>query len=181
MAKEVKKIGLLTREKIVDELTTKVKDTQGCFFVGFNKVQAFGFNTLRNNLKDAGAHVFVAKNSLFKRAMNDLGWQDYSDLLEAETGIVLVYDADVVKSCKVLVDFAKETETLQLKGGVINEKKVTSDEMKNLAKLPSRDVLLGMAVSGIAAPLTGFVNSLNQIILKFVWAVQEIKKVKEEK
>jgi large subunit ribosomal protein L10 len=181
MAKEIKKIGLLTKEKIVDELKERVKDIQGCFFIGFNKVEAFGFNTLRNNLKAAGADVFVAKNSLFKKALNDLGWQDLSGLLGTETGIVLVYDADIVKSCKILVDFAKASEILQLKGGVINEKKISSEEMNSLAKLPSREVLLGMAVAAIASPLTSFVSSLNQIILKFVWTVQEIKKVKEKK
>ncbi len=181
MAKEIKKIGLLTREKIVEELKERVEGIHGCFFIGFSKVQAFGLNTLRNNLKDAGADVFVAKNSLFKKAFNDLGWQDLSGLLDCETGMVLVYDSDIVKSCKVLVDFAKESEILQLKGGVIDEKKISSEDMDSLAKLPSREVLLGMAVSAIAAPLTSFVSSLNQIILKFVWTVQEIKKVKEKK
>jgi len=180
MAEEEKKIGLLIREKIVDELKDRIKDTQGCFFVGFNKVEAFGFNTLRNNLKDAGAQVFVVKNSLFKRTLEDLKWQDFNNLLEAETGVVLVYDEDVVKTCKTLVEFVKETETLQLKGGVIKDKRVSSNEINALAKLPSRDVLLGRAVSAIASPLTGFVSSLNQIILKFIWVVQDIKKKKEQ-
>jgi len=180
MAEEEKKIGLLIREKIVDELKDRIKDTQGCFFVGFNKVEAFGFNTLRNNLKDAGAQVFVVKNSLFKRTLEDLKWQDFNNLLEAETGVVLVYDEDVVKTCKTLVEFVKETETLQLKGGVIKDKRVSSNEINALAKLPSRDVLLGRAVSAIASPLTGFVSSLNQIILKFIWVIQDIKKKKEQ-
>jgi len=181
MAKEAKKIGLLTREKIVDELKERVKDTQGCFFVGFSKVAAFGFNTLRNDLKDSGAQVFVAKNAMFKRAFNALGWQDSAELLEAETGVVLVYDEDVVNACKILVNFAKDTETLQLKGGVINDKRISSAQMNDLAKLPSREVLLGMAVFSIASPLTGFLSSLNQIILKFVWVVQDLSKVKEKK
>jgi len=50
-----------------------------------------------------------------------------------------------------------------------------------LAKLPSKEVLLGMAVSALAAPLSGFANVLNQVILKFVWAIEEIKKTKDKK
>lgn len=179
MVKEVKKIGLLTRERIVEELKQGVKDTEGCFFIGFNKVGAFSFNELRNNLRGSGARIFVAKNSLLKRALGELGWEDINSLLEAETGVITIKEDDVVKACKILVEFIKETETLQLKGGVIKDKRVSPKELGVLAKLPSREVLIGMVVSTFASPLRGFLNASNQMILKFVWAVEEIKKAKE--
>ena len=179
MAKEVKKIGLLTRERIVEELKQGVKDTEGCFFIGFNKVGAFSFNELRNNLRDSGTRIFVAKNSLFKRALGELGWEDVNSLLETETGIVIIKEDDVVKACKILVEFTKETETLQLKGGIIKDKRVSPKEVGVLAKLPSREVLIGTVVSTFASPLCGFLNTLNQMILKFVWVIEEIKKAKE--
>ena len=181
MAKETKKIGLLTRERIVQEIKQGVKDIEGCFFVGFNKVGAFGFNELRNNLRDFGARIFVAKNSLFKKALSESGWEDVNSLLEAETGLVIIKENDVVKACKILVEFAKETEALQLKGGIIKDRRVSPKELGALAKLPSREVLIGVVVSTFASPLCGFLNTLNQIILKFVWVVEEIKKVKEQK
>jgi len=118
---------------------------------------------------------------LFKRALNELGWEDVNSLLEAETGVVIVKDDDVVKACKILVEFTKETETLQLKGGIIKDKRVSPKELGVLAKLPSREVLIGTVVSVFASPLSGFLNTLNQIILKFVWVVEEIKKTKEQK
>lgn len=177
----MKKIGLLTREKIVEELKEKVTSAEGLFFISFNKVKAFSFNGLRNNLKDSKTSILVAKNSLFKKALSELGWENIEELLDAETGIVFVNDEDVVKPCKILVEFAKESETLQIKGGVIKDRKVTPKEIVALAKLPPKEVLLGMAVSAIAAPLSGFVNSLNQIILKFVWTISEVKEAKEKK
>lgn len=177
----MKKIGLLIREKIVVELKEKVKEAEGCFFIGFSKIAAFPLNTLRNNLKDSKAGIFVAKNSLFKRALlEDLKQQqDLSGFLEAETGVVFAYDKDVVKTCKILVDFAKENEALQLKGGIIDNKKITLGELNALAKLPSKDILLGMAVSAIASPLTGVLSVFNQIILKFIWVIKEVNKQKE--
>jgi len=181
MAKEAKKIGLLTRERIVDELKQGIKSTEGCFFINFSKVGAFPFNELRNNLRESGARIFVAKNSLFERALKELGWSDVDNLVEAETGVVIVNDEDVVKACKVLVDFAKENEFLQLKGGVIKDKRISSKELKTIAKLPSREILIGRVVSSFASPLSGFLNALNQIILKFVWVIEEIKKIKQEK
>lgn len=181
MAKEAKQIGLLTREKIVEELKQGIKDTEGCFFISFNKVGAFSFNKLRNNLRDSGARIFIAKNSLFKRALGELGWEDVNSLLEAETGVVIIKEDDVVKACKILVEFTKDTEALQLKGGIIKDKRVSPKELGLLAKLPSREVLIGTVVSTFASPLSGFLNTLNQIILKFVWVLEEIKKTKEQK
>ncbi len=177
----MKKIGLLTREKIVEELKERVASTEGLFFVGFNKVGAFPFNTLRNNLRDSNATVFVTKNSLFKKAFGELGWEDVNDFLDDETGAVFVNDKDVVKPCKVLVEFAKESEALTIKGGRIKDKKVTSKDVSAFAKLPSKEVLLGTAVSALASPLSGFANALNQIILKFVWAITEVKNTKDKK
>ena len=174
----MQKVGLLTRERIVDQVKEKIKDAQGYFFIGFSKVNAFALNNLRNDLKGVGAQIFVAKNSLFKKALEAQGVQKTEDLLSTETGAVFVSDKDVVDTCKVLVDFSKENEALVLKGGIIQGDKITSKDVVALAKLPPREVLLGIAVSTLAAPLSGFVNSLNQIILKFVWAIEEIKKKK---
>jgi len=181
MAKEVKKIGLVISERIVEDLKQGVQDTEGCFFVGFNKVGAYPFNELRNNLRDLGAKVVVAKNSLFKRALSELGRENIDDLLETETAVVIIKDEDIVKVCKTLVEFTKETEALQLKGGFIRDKKVDSKELTSLAKLPSREVLIGMVVSSFASPMSGFLIALNQVILKFVWVIKEIKKTKEQK
>ena len=181
MIKDNKRIGLITRERIVQEFKEKAKDTQGCLFVGLSKIGAFAINSLRNGLKDTGARIFVTKNSLFKRAIKDLDWQGVDEFFDSETGVVFIYDEDIVKSCKVLVDFTKENESLSLKGGFIKDKKITAKEINFLAKLPPKAILLGQAVSAIASPLTGFLSSLNQIILKFTWVVEEIKKTKDKK
>lgn len=174
----MKKIGLLVREKIIEELKERVSNAEGCFFIGFNKIEASSFSDLRNNLKPLGAYVFITKNSLFKRALEELKWKEINNFFEGETGVVLINDKDVATPCKILVDFAKETEILKLKGGVIKEKSLSPKEMVTLAMLPPKDILLSMVVSSLASPLTGFLSSLNQIILKFVWVIEEIKKKK---
>jgi len=179
--KGTKTIGLLTHEKIVSEIKESVKSAHACFFITFSRLPAFPLNVLRNGLRSANSRILVTKNSLFHRALSESGWQDADTFLVSETGIVFVFDYDVVKTCKVLTEFAQENEFLQLKGGVIKDKKITPKEIAALAKLPSKDILRAMAVSAIASPLTGFVTTLNQIILKFLWTVEEVKKVKEKK
>ncbi|MCP4653268.1 MAG: 50S ribosomal protein L10 [Candidatus Omnitrophica bacterium] len=175
----MKSLGLVVREQIVGEIKEKADGANACFFINFNKVKASSLSAVRNDLRKAGARVFVAKNSLFEKAFNDLGFDETATLLGKETGVIFVRDEDVVGACKTLVDFAKENERLEIKGGFLKSKKVDSKEMTALAKLPSKEVLLAQALGGIASPLTGFMAAMNQVILKFVWTVEEIKKKKD--
>ena len=176
----MKKLGVLVRENIDEEVKKRNEEARACFLFSFNKVNAFAFNTMRNNLREAGSRVFVAKNSLLKRAFSSLGWDDNGSLASDETAVVFVYDDDVVKSCKVLAEFAKENEIFQIKGGVLKDKKLSAKEILDLAKLPPKEVLLAIAIGAMAAPLTGFLSAMNQVLLRFLWVVQEMKKGKEK-
>jgi large subunit ribosomal protein L10 len=110
----------------------------------------------------------------------DLGWEDLNGFLGQGTGIVFVYNKDIVKACKILVDFSKENENLQLRGGFLKTQKITPEELNALAKLPPKEILLGMVVNGFASPLMSFMSAMNNIILKFLWVVEEIKKTKTQ-
>ncbi len=171
----MKKVGLLYREKIVDKITQDWKSSQGCIFVNFSKVSALSFNNLRNSLRKEGSFLFVSKNSLIKRALENMNAQDMSDLVDGSTALVFINDSDVVKVSKMLFDFSKENENFVLKGAFLNNNKLGQKELEEISKLPSRDILIGQAVMGLASPLTGFVGMLNNIILKFVWVIEEIK------
>jgi len=173
-------VGLFTRKKITAEIEKGVQESEACIFLGFNKVNAASLNIVRNSLKDSGSRMVVSKNTLIKRSLESLGKKDFSGLLKGETGIVFVYENDITKACKVLSDFSKDNDNLKIKGGFIKDKTITDKDVKNLAALPPKDVLLSLVVGGLAAPLTGFLAVLNQVTLKFLWAVEEIKRKKEE-
>ncbi|MBN2484134.1 MAG: 50S ribosomal protein L10 [Candidatus Omnitrophica bacterium] len=176
----MKKVGLLYREKIIETVQNNYGRANGCVFVSFEKLKAFPFNTLRNSLSKLNAKIFVAKKSLIHRAFESVSKDGAPELFDDTRGVVFIYDEDVVKACKLLVDFAAENEgVIDVKGGYLKEDTLTKKDIQSLAKLPSREVLLGMAVSTIAAPLTGFVSSMNQVIVKFLWVINEIKKKKE--
>ena len=175
----MKKVGLIVREKIVDDIKMGAKNASACFFVKLNSIPAFSLNTMRNGLQRQGAKFVMAKNTLIERAFKDVGFNDLEGLMGKETGVVFVNDKDAVKACKTLIDFTKDNENIiELRGGFLSSKKISSREMSDLAKLPAREVMLGMALGTMIAPLTGFLVSMNQVILKFVWTVEEIKKKK---
>jgi large subunit ribosomal protein L10 len=173
------KVGRLYREKLIGILKEESADTQAVFFVNFKGLTSVQLNTLRAALKQKSARLLVAKNRLIKKAFDDFEG-DINSFLSAETGVVYSR-GDIVDAAKALFDFTVENEKLEIKGGFVGQKTVSSKELKRISNLPPRNVLLGMAVNCIASPLTSLVGSLNQIILKFLWAVEEIRKKKEEK
>ncbi|MBU2102284.1 MAG: 50S ribosomal protein L10 [Candidatus Omnitrophota bacterium] len=175
----MKKIGILTRERIVEEIQDSLARSEACVFVGFPKTKAFAINKVRNQLKNANARMFVAKNTLLEKVFKEAASCDIAGLIEGETGVVFAYDKDVVAACKVLVDFSKGNETLKVKGGFLKDKKISQAQLQELVKLPPKEVLRAMAVSSFAAPLTGFMSTLNQVVLKFLWTLEEVKKKKE--
>jgi large subunit ribosomal protein L10 len=176
----MKRVGLLYREKIVKDISNKFSQSNACIFIGFNKLKSISVSTLRNDLRKISVQMIISKNSLIKKALTDLGVSDFESFINESTGLVLVPDDDIVKAAKALADFSKETEgAFIVKGGYLKEKKLSEGDIIDLAKLPSREILLSMAVSGLASPLTGFLAAMNQIVLKFVWLVEEIKKKKQ--
>ncbi len=175
----MKKLGLICREKIVEEIEQGFSNSTACLFLGVNNLTAFDFNMLRNDLHKSDTRILLSKNTLIKRAFQKLGREDVDTFLHDSTGVVFVQGEDIALTCKALVDFSKEKENaVVVRGGYIQERKLDENDITNLASLPPKNILLGMAVSAIASPLTGFLAALNQIPQKFVWALEEIKKKK---
>lgn len=173
------KIGRLYREKLIGLLKDRADDTEAVFFINFKGLTSLQLNTLRAILKQKRARLLVSKNRLIKKAFPALG-DDLNSFLSAETGVVYS-QGDIVDAAKALFDFTEDNEKLEIKGGFVGEKPLNSKQLKTISNLPPRNVLIGMAVNCIASPLTSFVGSLNQIILKFVWVIEEIRKKSQEK
>ena len=111
------------------------------------------------------------KKSLEKNGLKE----DVNELLERSTAIVFTSGNDVVNVCKTLVNFSRENQGFTLKGGFLNKNKISAEKLDALSKLPPREILLAQAIRAMASPLTGFACALNNIILKFVWLIEEIK------
>lgn len=175
----MKKIGLVCREKSIEQLQNAWNESESCVFVGFTKIGAFPFNRLRNDLVREKAAMMVSKNSLITRAIGAVGQSSAGELIGGSTGLVFASADNLVKACKILVDFSKANEGLSLQGGFLRGKRIGVNELEELSKLPSRDILLAQAVMMLASPLTGFVATLNNVILKLLWLIEELKKKKD--
>lgn len=172
------RIGQLYRQKMVDLFQGEEEKAESFVFINFAGLDANSFNDLRSALKGKNAKLLVGKNKLLRKAFESSG-KEVDNFLETETAVVYSF-GDIVEVVKTLVDFSKENEKIQIKGGLIQSDSLGKKELEDISKLPSRDVLLGMTVNCIASPISSLVNGLNQIILKFAWALEEIKKQKDQ-
>jgi large subunit ribosomal protein L10 len=121
----------------------------------------------------------VVKNSILNVVLDQLKIESMKDLVDGGVGVSLSGD-DVIATTKVLVNFSKTHEKFQIKGAYIDGKLMGPDKIKEIASLPSREVLLARMVGGMKAPITGFVMVLGGVIRKFVYAIDAVKQKKEK-
>jgi large subunit ribosomal protein L10 len=111
---------------------------------------------------ESGARFTVVKNTLTRRAAEAAGTEALLTLLDGPSAIAfLEADGDMVAAAKALADAARETRVLEIRGGIMQGRAVTADEVESLAKLPPEDVLRGQVLGAIVAPLTTFAGLLN--------------------
>ena len=173
------KIGQIYRSKITELIAEEIGKRPDSVFIGFEGLSSEDMNTLRRQVRSVGGKVLISKNKLISRAFQSKNIEISEDVFKASTGIAFS-GGDPVSLCKVLFDFLKEKEGLKVKAGVIDNKVLDVKALGDIAKLPSKEVLRGMVVNALAGPMSSFVRGLNQIILKFVWAIEEIRKQKEK-
>ena len=117
---------------------------------------------LRGRLLESGARFTVVKNTLTRRAAEAAGTDALLALLDGPSAIAfLEADGDMVAAAKALADAARETQVLEIRGGIMQGRTMTAEEVETLAKLPPADVLRGQVLGAIVAPLTTLVGLLN--------------------
>ena len=116
---------------------------------------------LRNDLRAAGVKYFVVKNTLLRLAANQTGLEELDSILHGPTALAVSEDA--VAPAKVLADFAKDNETLEIKSGFMDGKVLSLDEIKTLAKTPSKETLIAKIMGSLNSPISGLARLLSTI------------------
>jgi large subunit ribosomal protein L10 len=146
------------KERLVADLTERLKSTETLLVADYRGLTMPQIDELRTKLLEHGARFAVVKNTLTRRAAEAAGTDTLLALLEGPTAIAfLESDGDPVAVAKALVDAARETRVLELRGGMLEGRPVEPGEIESLAKLPPADVLRAQVLGAIAAPLTGIV------------------------
>jgi large subunit ribosomal protein L10 len=161
------------KSAVVDEIAEQIQAAQAIFAVDYRGLSVAQAADLRFRLRDADARFRVVKNSLSERAADKAGAEGLKPLLEGPTALALV-NGDAALAAKALSDTARALNLLEFKGGLLNGTVLSADDVRSIARLPSRDILNAQLVGTIAAPLSGLVRGLNALIAGVAIQLQAI-------
>ena len=165
------------KEAVVEELTDKFSSAKSLVITDYLGLNVAEMTELRSKLREAGVEFKVVKNTLATIAANDVEMEEMTEYFSGPTAIAFGKD-DAVSPAKVLVEFAKDHEVLEIEAGLLNGEIISKEKVESLAEIPSREELLAKAFAGMKAPLTGLVNVLQGNIRGLV---QVLNQIKEEK
>ena len=170
-------LSRLSKDLIIKEVEKELKARPVFFVTQHATVSATSLDKLRAKLRQSNARYLVVKSRLGQKAFEKANLKDVADNFKGACGITFTA-GDPVAPCKILVDFAKTNEAFKIQTGYLNGQIVSADQIKALASLPSREVLLARVVGGIQAPITGFVQVLSGTLRKMVTVLDAIAKKK---
>ena len=180
--REVKKVPservLEEKKQIVKELADKMQNAASVVFVDYKGITVAEDTKLRTDLRNAGVEYAVVKNTLARFAVNQIGYEGLTPILEGTTA--LATSSDLVAPAKILSEFAKKNKSFKIKAGFVEGRIIDVDEVNNLAELPSKEVLIAKVLGGFNAPIAGFANVLNGTLRGLVVALNAIKEQAEK-
>ena len=161
------------KEQVVEELTARLKAADTLLVADYRGLTMPQIDDLRTRLLESGARFTVVKNTLTRRAAEAAGTEGLLTLLDGPSAIAfLEADGDMVAAAKALADSARETNVLEIRGGILQGRTMTADEVQTLAKLPPEDVLRGQVLGAIVAPLTALAGLLNAPLQNLVGLIE---------
>ncbi len=149
---------------VIEDVAARIEESEAIFAVDYRGMSVAQAAELRTRLRDADARFSVVKNTLTERAADQVGAEGLKPLLQGPTAMTFV-KGDAALAAKTLSDFRRSTGGLVVfKGGWMNGAPLTPDQVDEIAKLPSREVLYGRLVGMVASPLTGLAGALGGLI-----------------
>jgi large subunit ribosomal protein L10 len=150
------------KEQVVTALTERLKTAETVLVADYRGLTMPQIDSLRSRLLDSGARFSVVKNTLTRRAAEAAGADALLALLEGPSAIAFIEsDGDMLAAAKALADSARETKVLVIRGGVIQGRAASAEEVERLATLPPIDVLRGQVLGAVIAPLSALAGLVN--------------------
>lgn len=169
------------KAKVIEETVEKLQRSNGLYLANFSGLTVEKANALRSEFFKVGVDYKVIKNTLLKRAMQEVGgYDDVFPYLVDQTGVVFAYD-DPIQPARTLKDFIKDNEKmLKVKVCVVEQEVFDGSRLDELASMPTRDDLIASIIGSIAAPPQGIVGAINAVMRDLVYVIDAIEKKKQE-
>ena len=156
---------LKQKEEEVKKLAEKFKNANLVLLTDYRGITVEDVTNLRTTLRNTEADYKVIKNNIIKRALDANNENALDEVLEGPTAVITT-EADYLNALKAIYKFSKENEYYKIKGGIVEGKVLTTEELITLAKLPSRQELLGMLAGGLLSTISKLAVGLDQVRLQ---------------
>lgn len=157
--------AIAKKETLVQAAAEKFESATSVVIVDYRGLTVEEVTNLRKQLRDAGVEMKVIKNSILSRAAKKVGLDGLDEVFTGPTAVAFSND-DVVAPAKIIDEFAKDAKALEIKGGVIEGKVSSVEQITALAKLPNREGLLSMLLSVLQAPVRNVAYAVKAVAEK---------------
>lgn len=157
-----KEATIAKKAAVVDEVTDKFSRAKSAVVVDYLGLTVEEDTNLRKQLRDEGVELEVIKNTYLRRAAEKSGYEGLDDTFTGPTAVAFSYE-DVAAPARVIYKFAKTAKNLEVKGGMIEGKVASMDQLSELSTLPDREGLLSMLLSVLQAPVRNVAYALNAV------------------
>lgn len=166
------------KEKKVTEITDKLSSAAGVYLADYKGLTVEQINDLRNKLRGAEIEFKVVKNTLARKSVDQVGLKDLVAYLTGPTAMAFCL-ADPIAGAKILADFQKQNDKLQLKACVFENQVYDKNYIDKISKLPSPEQIQAQAMGIISTPLRNMVGVLNNLLSSMMIVLNEVKKQRE--
>lgn len=150
------------KQLLVDDLLAKLQESPYLIVADYQGLSVANFSELRKRLKTAGARTRVLKNTLVKRALKEAGMPELHEGTLSGQTLIVSGGSEAPAAAKILKTFAAEFKKLAVKGGMLDGKALTADDVIAIADLPSREVLLAQLLGVLNAPATKLLRTIKE-------------------
>ena len=174
----MKEERLHAKEAVVEDIKEKIEKAQSIVLLDYRGLTAEEVTNLRDQMRKAGVEYKVIKNTMLTRAANELGIEGTEELFQGPTAAAFGF-TDAAVPAKILVDFIKKAKKTEIKGGLLEGKVVDLAQIKYLAELPPKEVLVAKLLGTLNAPASNLVGVLSGLPRALVCALNAIKEQKQ--
>lgn len=150
------------KEEEVNALAEKMKDAKLILFADYRGINVDDVTKLRKTLRGSNSEYKIIKNNISRRALEKCGIEGLDALVTGPTAVIISSE-DYLEPAKAIYEYTKEHDFYKIKGGVIEGKVMTAEEIITLAKLPSRETLIGMLAGGLLGTISKFAVAIDQV------------------
>ena len=171
MSKQLKR--LMTRE-----FASHYREVAHCVVVDYSGLTAVEADDLRGALREKGARLEVLRNRLATRAFEEVGLQEVNALIEGPSAIA--HGEDIAALCRSVAEWAREHQKLTIRGGTLDRRRISAEEVARLARIPSIDILRAQMAGLVLSPVSGIASVIRSLHRKIAIALEAIRGKKQE-